>query len=206
MTAGTGAAFKALVYISTHSDKPFMRTNMLMKASQLSLCVFSHGGSRCRLRLFAASRRIEPRGPTAVTHLPGRSRGDRATVTRRSLAGVKGTLADGCQCSKHAWIHQTCQLRFEFLLLDAMTLQYSHCVYFFLSSIQRTKENGSTLTSENVFSNERAVYLTRVSACHSSAQITGSAFDVFSPLRMTASSVRQTEKWEMWQLLFPWGL
>lgn len=86
-----GAAFKALVYISTHSDKPFMRTNMLMKASQRSLCVFSHGGSRCRLRLFAASRRIEPRGPTAVPHLPGRSRGDRAAVTRRSLAGVKGT-------------------------------------------------------------------------------------------------------------------
>lgn len=71
---------------------------------------------------------------------------------------------------------------------------------------RRKTEDGSTLTSENVFSNERVVYLTRVSACHSSAQITGSAFDVFSPLRMTASSVRQTEKWEMWQLLFPWGL
>lgn len=80
-----------LVYISAHSDKPFMCTNTLMKASQRRLCVFSGGGSRCRLRLFAASCRIEPRGPTAVTHLLGRSRGDRAAVTWRSLARVKGT-------------------------------------------------------------------------------------------------------------------
>ncbi len=55
-------------------------------------------------------------------------------------------------------------------------------------------EDGSTLTSEKCFLMSIRL-ANKVSACHSSAQITGSAFDVFSPLRMTASSVRQTEKW-----------
>lgn len=92
------------------------------------------------------------------------------------------------------------------LILWHRNIQAAFISSFPPSKERRKMEDGSTLTSENVFSNERAVYLTRVSACHSSAQITGSAFDVFSPLRMTASSVRQTEKWEMWQLLFPSGL
>lgn len=76
---------------SLHFNSFWQTLHAHMKASQRSLCVSSHGGSRCRLRLFAASRGMEPWVPTAVTHLPGRSRGDRAAVTRRSLAGVKGT-------------------------------------------------------------------------------------------------------------------
>lgn len=50
------------------------------------------------------------------------------------------------------------------------------------------------MTSENVFSNECADYLTGVPppptpACHSSAQITGTAFDMPSAPQMTLSSV-----------------
>lgn len=52
---------------------------------------------------------------------------------------------------------ETCQLRFKFLLLISVTLQYSSdiCLNY---STQKVQKHRSLVTSENVFSNERSDY------------------------------------------------
>lgn len=51
-------------------------------------------------------------------------------------------------------LRETCQLRFKFLLLIPVTLQYSSNICLF--SPKTTLKHSSLVTSENVFSNERS--------------------------------------------------
>lgn len=53
-------------------------------------------------------------------------------------------------------LRETCQLRFKFLLLISVTLQYSSNICLFYP--KKLQKHRSLVTSENVFSNERSDY------------------------------------------------
>lgn len=101
---------------------------------------FVFSSQQCHSRRFTVGCRIKPRGTGNCDASLGTGQRRLGRGDAPLISGSEWNLiTDGCQRSKHALLHQTCQLRFEFLLLNSMTLQHSRDVYLFHSSNQERR-------------------------------------------------------------------